>query len=71
MCFFCLQQVDQHPRVAKYATENHSLREENKQLRSLESVKRAKEINTQIAAELEKAFLEADKSSGGNKTQSP
>lgn len=58
------EQVDQHPRVAKYATENHSLREENKQLRSLESVKRAKEINTQIAAELEKAFLEADKSSG-------
>ncbi|RXM28210.1 Kinesin-like protein KIF15-A [Acipenser ruthenus] len=58
------EQVDQHPRVAKYATENHSLREENKQLRSLESVKRAKEINTQIAAELEKAFLEADKGSG-------
>ncbi|MBN3282394.1 KI15A protein, partial [Polyodon spathula] len=62
------EQVDQHPRVAKYATENHSLREENKQLRSLESVMRAKEINTQIAAELEKAFLEADKSSGVHST---
>uniref|UniRef100_A0A8C0J364 Kinesin family member 15 n=1 Tax=Chelonoidis abingdonii TaxID=106734 RepID=A0A8C0J364_CHEAB len=53
------EQVEQHPRIAKYAMENHSLREENKQLRSLQSVKRAQELDAQTIAELEKAFLEA------------
>ncbi|XP_069051327.1 kinesin-like protein KIF15 isoform X2 [Lepisosteus oculatus] len=53
------EQVEQHPRVAKYAVENHSLREENQRLRSLEPVKRAQELSAQVAAELEKAFREA------------
>ncbi|XP_069814462.1 kinesin-like protein KIF15 isoform X2 [Dendropsophus ebraccatus] len=53
------EQVEHHPRVAKYALENHSLREENKSLRSLQSVKWAQEINNQKIAELERAFLEA------------
>ncbi|KAE8596956.1 hypothetical protein XENTR_v10016296 [Xenopus tropicalis] len=56
------EQVEHHPRVAKYAQENHSLREENKRLRSLQSVKRAQEVNAQMVAELEKAFLEASAS---------
>ncbi|NXG32935.1 KIF15 protein, partial [Dromaius novaehollandiae] len=53
------EQMEQHPRIAKYAMENHNLREENKRLRSLQSVKRAQEIDAQTIAELEKAFLEA------------
>uniref|UniRef100_A0A8B9SB81 Hyaluronan-mediated motility receptor C-terminal domain-containing protein n=1 Tax=Apteryx owenii TaxID=8824 RepID=A0A8B9SB81_APTOW len=53
------EQIEQHPRIAKYAMENHNLREENKRLRSLQSVKRAQEIDAQTIAELEKAFLEA------------
>lgn len=60
--------MEQHPRIAKYAMENHNLREENKKLRSLQSVKKAQEIDAQTIAELEKAFLEAsatEKSTGG------
>ncbi|XP_056376563.1 kinesin-like protein KIF15 isoform X2 [Hyla sarda] len=53
------EQIEHHPRVAKYALENHSLREENKSLRALQSVKWAQEINNQTIAKLEKAFLEA------------
>ncbi|OCT74238.1 hypothetical protein XELAEV_18033196mg [Xenopus laevis] len=53
------EQVEHHPRVAKYALENHSLREENKRIGSLQSVKRAQEVSAQMMAELEKAFLEA------------
>lgn len=48
--------------------ENHNLREENKRLRSLQSVKKAQEIDAQTIAELEKAFLEAsaaEKNTGG------
>ncbi|KAJ7322596.1 hypothetical protein JRQ81_018883 [Phrynocephalus forsythii] len=52
------EQVEQHPRVAKYAMENHILREENKQLRSLQSVKRVQEMDAQTKGELEKVFLE-------------
>nr|XP_014345707.1 PREDICTED: kinesin-like protein KIF15 [Latimeria chalumnae] len=66
-------QVEHHPRVAKYAMENHSLREENKRLRSLQPVKRANEIDTKTIAELEKAFLEAsavDRNSGVQPLQS-
>uniref|UniRef100_A0A8C5TAC2 Kinesin family member 15 n=1 Tax=Malurus cyaneus samueli TaxID=2593467 RepID=A0A8C5TAC2_9PASS len=62
------EQMEQHPRIAKYAMENHNLREENKKLRSLQSVKKAQEIDAQTIAELEKAFLEAsatEKSTGG------
>ncbi|XP_078395729.1 kinesin-like protein KIF15 isoform X1 [Cetorhinus maximus] len=62
------KQIEQDPRVASYAMENRALREENKYLNSLESVKRAKEITLHMAAELERAFLEAsisDKNSEG------
>ncbi|CAI9537251.1 unnamed protein product, partial [Staurois parvus] len=59
-------QIEHHPRVAKYALENHSLREENKSLRSLQSVKRAQEINNQMIAELERAFLEASSCAKNN-----
>ncbi|XP_010214759.1 PREDICTED: kinesin-like protein KIF15 [Tinamus guttatus] len=67
------EQMEQHPRIVKYAMENHNLREENKKLQSLQSVKRAQEIDAQTIAELEKAFLEAsttDKNSGGHQLYS-
>uniref|UniRef100_A0A8C3SRF7 Kinesin family member 15 n=1 Tax=Chelydra serpentina TaxID=8475 RepID=A0A8C3SRF7_CHESE len=67
------EQMEQHPRIAKYAMENHSLREENKRLRSLQSVKRAQELDAQTIAELEKAFLEAsatEKNNGGHQLYS-
>lgn len=51
--------MEQHPLIAKYAMENQNLREENKKLRSLQSVKKAQEIDAQTIAQLEKAFLEA------------
>ncbi|KAK2517495.1 hypothetical protein Q9233_013087 [Columba guinea] len=63
------KKMEQHPRIAKYAMENHNLREENKRLRSLQSVKKAQEIDAQTIAELEKAFLEAsaaEKNTGGH-----
>lgn len=50
--------MEQHPRVVKYAMENQSLRDENKRLRSLQSVKRAQEMDAQAKAELEKIFLD-------------
>uniref|UniRef100_UPI00398F1ABE kinesin-like protein KIF15 isoform X3 n=1 Tax=Pristiophorus japonicus TaxID=55135 RepID=UPI00398F1ABE len=62
------EQIEQDPRVASYAMENRALREESKYLKSLESVKQAKEITLRTAAELEKAFLEAsasEKNTGG------
>ncbi|XP_007443215.2 kinesin-like protein KIF15, partial [Python bivittatus] len=52
------EQVEQHPRVSKYAMENHILREENKQLRSLQTVKITQEMDAQTMAELENIFLE-------------
>ncbi|NXX74475.1 KIF15 protein, partial [Urocolius indicus] len=63
------EQMEQHPRIAKYAMENHNLREENKKLRSLQSVKKAQEIDALTIAELERAFLEAsatERNSGGH-----
>ncbi|NXV78902.1 KIF15 protein, partial [Atlantisia rogersi] len=63
------EQMEQHPRIAKYAMENHNLREENKRLRCLQSVKKAQEIDAQTIADLEKAFLEAsatEKNTGGH-----
>uniref|UniRef100_A0A8D0GWD7 Kinesin family member 15 n=1 Tax=Sphenodon punctatus TaxID=8508 RepID=A0A8D0GWD7_SPHPU len=62
------EQMEQHPRVAKYAMENHSLREENKRLRSIQSVKRAHEVDAQTVAELEKAFLEASAKEGNQQS---
>ncbi|NXE87739.1 KIF15 protein, partial [Menura novaehollandiae] len=67
------EQIEQHPRIAKYAMENHNLREENKKLRSLQSVKKAQEIDAQTIAELEKAFSEAsatEKNTGGHRLYS-
>ncbi|XP_062326186.1 kinesin-like protein KIF15 isoform X1 [Osmerus eperlanus] len=60
-------QIEHHPRMTKYMAENYSLREENRQLLSSESVRRAEEVDSQAAAELEEAFqkvLEAEGSSG-------
>lgn len=59
--------MDQHPRIAKYAMENHNLREENKRLRSLPSVRRVQEIDAQTTAELEKAFLETSATEKNNR----
>ena len=56
--------------MTKYMAEKYSLREENQQLRSSESVRRAEEVDSQAAAELENAFqkvLEAEGSAGGKR----
>lgn len=42
--------------MTRYAAENYSLREENRQLRSLESVVKAQEVAAQVAVEIEEAF---------------
>ncbi|XP_008847718.1 kinesin-like protein KIF15 [Nannospalax galili] len=63
------EQVDHHPRVAKYAMENHSLREENRRLRLLEPVKRAQEMDAQSIARLEKAFSEFSSTEKNEKGQ--
>ncbi|XP_072221611.1 kinesin-like protein KIF15 [Leuresthes tenuis] len=52
-------QVEHHPKMTRYAAENYSLREENRQLRSLESVMKAEEVAAQMAAELEEALQRA------------
>ncbi|XP_071353641.1 kinesin-like protein KIF15 [Trachinotus anak] len=52
-------QVEHHPKMTRYAAENFSLREENRLLRSLESVVKAEEVVAQVAAELEEAFQTA------------
>lgn len=48
--------------MTRYAAENFSLRQENRQLRSLESVVKAEELVGQVAAELEEAFQTATES---------
>ncbi|XP_043823058.1 kinesin-like protein KIF15 [Dromiciops gliroides] len=63
------EQIEQHPRIVKYAMENHSLREENKRLRSLESVKRVQEMDVQTIAKLEQAFLEISGTEKNDKDQ--
>ncbi|XP_006765148.1 PREDICTED: kinesin-like protein KIF15 isoform X1 [Myotis davidii] len=63
------EQIEHHPRVAKYAMENHSLREENRRLRSSESVKRAQEVDAQTIAKLEKAFLQVSGTEKNDKSQ--
>ncbi|XP_058412488.1 kinesin-like protein KIF15 isoform X2 [Diceros bicornis minor] len=63
------EQIEHHPRVAKYAMENHSLREENRRLRLLEPVKRAQEMDAQTIAILEKAFFEVSGTEKNDKSQ--
>ncbi|XP_028294287.1 kinesin-like protein KIF15 [Gouania willdenowi] len=57
-------QVEHHPKMTRYAAENYSLRQENRQLRSLEWLMKAEEVSAQIAAELEEAFQKALDSEG-------
>ncbi|KAM6969130.1 kinesin-like protein KIF15 [Tautogolabrus adspersus] len=52
-------QVEHHPKMTRYTAENFGLREENRQLRSLESVVKAEEAVGQVAAELEEVFQRA------------
>ncbi|XP_036122441.1 kinesin-like protein KIF15 isoform X3 [Molossus molossus] len=63
------EQIEHHPRVAKYAMENHSLREENRRLRLLEPVKRAQEMDAKAIAKLEKTFLEVSGTEQNDKSQ--
>lgn len=66
-------QMEHHPRMTKCTAENYSLREENRRLRSLESVRGAEEVAGQAAAELEEAFqkvLETEGSEGAQPTHS-
>ncbi|XP_049633273.1 kinesin-like protein KIF15 [Suncus etruscus] len=63
------EQIEHHPRIAKYAMENHSLREENRKLRLLDHVKRAEEIDAQTIAILEKAFAEMSEKEKNEKSQ--
>uniref|UniRef100_A0A3B4A5W6 Uncharacterized protein n=1 Tax=Periophthalmus magnuspinnatus TaxID=409849 RepID=A0A3B4A5W6_9GOBI len=53
------EQVEHHPKMTRYAAENVSLREENRLLRSLESVIQADAAAAQVSAELEAAFQTA------------
>uniref|UniRef100_A0A8C4FA53 Kinesin-like protein n=1 Tax=Dicentrarchus labrax TaxID=13489 RepID=A0A8C4FA53_DICLA len=52
-------QVEHHPKMTRYAAENFSLRQENRQLRSLESVVKSEEAAATVAAELDEAFQRA------------
>ncbi len=45
--------------MTRYAAENFSLRQENRQLRSLESVIKAEEASATLAAELDEMFQRA------------
>lgn len=54
-----MNKVEHHPKMTRYAAENYSLREENRQLRSLESVMKAQEVAAQVAVEIEEAFQKA------------
>ncbi|CAN9502128.1 unnamed protein product [Ophioblennius macclurei] len=57
-------QVEHHPKMTRYAAENYSLRQENRQLRSLEWVMKAEEVAAQVAAELEETFQKVLESEG-------
>ncbi|CAL8286814.1 unnamed protein product [Lota lota] len=66
-------QVEHHPKMTRYAAENYSLRQENRYLRSLESVVKAEEAAGQAAVELEEAFqlaLEAPRLTGAQRSGS-
>lgn len=52
-------QVEHHPKMTRCAAENFSLRQENRHLRSLESVVKAEEAAATVAAELEEVFQRA------------
>ncbi|XP_068608194.1 kinesin-like protein KIF15 [Brachionichthys hirsutus] len=52
-------QVEHHPKMTRYAAENFSLQQENRQLRSLDSVVKADEASAALAAELDEAFQTA------------
>lgn len=54
-----LLQVEHHPKMTRYAAENFTLRQENRQLRSLESVLKAEEAAATTAAELDEMFQKA------------
>ncbi|XP_076014647.1 kinesin-like protein KIF15 [Genypterus blacodes] len=62
-------QVEHHPKMTRYAAENFSLREENRHLRSLESVRNIEEDAAHTAAELEEAFQKAVEMEGVTKIQ--
>lgn len=51
--------VEHHPKMTRYAAENFTLRQENRQLRSLESVLKAEEVMVSTAAELDDIFQKA------------
>ncbi|XP_056596432.1 kinesin-like protein KIF15-A isoform X2 [Triplophysa dalaica] len=51
-------QVQHNPRIMRYAAENCGLREEIRALRSLDSVRTAREIEVQSLTALEKTFLQ-------------
>lgn len=67
VCLALLLKVDHHPKMTRYAAENYSLREENRLLRSLESVMKAEEISAQVSAELEEVFQKESESLTGGK----
>lgn len=52
-------QVEHHPKMTRYAAENFTLRQENRQLRSLDSVMKAEEAATTTAVELDDIFQKA------------
>ncbi|XP_068195591.1 kinesin-like protein KIF15 [Antennarius striatus] len=52
-------QVEHHPKMTQYAAENFSLRQENRRLRSLDSVVKAEEASATVAAELDETFQRA------------
>nr|XP_046268051.1 kinesin-like protein KIF15-A [Scatophagus argus] len=63
-------QVEHHPKMTRYAAENFSLRQENRQLRSLESVLKAEEAAATVAAELDETFQRAMEREGLTETSS-
>uniref|UniRef100_A0A8C5CVS2 Kinesin motor domain-containing protein n=1 Tax=Gadus morhua TaxID=8049 RepID=A0A8C5CVS2_GADMO len=64
-------QMEHHPKISQYAAENYSLRQENRYLRSLESVTKAEEAAGQAAVELEEAFRLALEASGPTEGNQP
>lgn len=52
-------QLEHHPKMTRFAAENSSLREENRLLRSLESVVNAEADAARVSDELEEAFQKA------------
>ncbi|TKS86576.1 Kinesin-like protein KIF15-A [Collichthys lucidus] len=63
-------QVEHHPKMTRYAAENFSLRQENRQLRSLETVVKAEEAAATVGAELEEIFQRVMETEGLTETAS-